>query len=377
MRPSPFTLLATDHQARAGEWLTRRGKILTPTFMPVATQAAIKGAVSFEELNQTGAQICLGNTYHLHLRPGSALVKKAGGLHAFMGWDKPILTDSGGFQVFSIAQRKITDQGVYFRSHINGDRFYLDAETSIQIQHQLGSDILMAFDECPPSTNSPRKIQRAVERTTAWAQRSLAAHQAVYPLEQSFESRPQLFGIVQGGCENHWREKSLAEITSLPFDGYALGGLAVGEPNDSMYQVLEAFAPRLPHDRVRYLMGVGTPSDLLRAIGYGIDIFDCVLPCRNARHGLVYTWEGRLSIKQARYREDFQVLDPQSTGAMTKKGLTRAYLHHLLRANEDLARRYLTLQNLTFYQELVQRARQEILRGNFDSWSQSCLQRWQ
>lgn len=371
-----FTLEAQSGSARAGVLKTRRGDVQTPFFMNVATRAAIKGGVSMEDLDDINTQVVLCNTYHLYLRPGEEIVKKAGGLHGFMKCEKPILTDSGGFQVFSIKSKKITDEGVWFRSHIDGKKFYLDAEKSIQIQHDLGADIIMAFDECPPNVPKFHKIRRAVERTTAWAKRSLAYHRKKFPEKMSLGEKPQLFGIVQGGCFPELRKKSLEEITELNFDGFALGGLAVGETSEEMYKVLDEMCPLMPESKPRYLMGVGTPENLLEAIERGVDMFDCVLPARNARHGTLYTWSGKMKIGNAQYRDDFEVIDPESSSPIVQKGFSRAYLHHLYRVDEALAKRYCTMHNLHFYNELLEKAREEIFSGNFSKWKDSLLTRW-
>lgn len=396
-----FELESTSGKARAGLLKTRRGEIETPVFMPVATRSAIKGAVSFQELDDTGAQICLGNTYHLFLRPGDNLIAKFGGLHKFMKWDKPILTDSGGFQVFSIQKKKITDDGVYFNSHIDGTRFYLDAEKSIDIQHNLEADIIMAFDECPPSKLSMNdelrvikkeigdmafvkkqerklyfKIKKAVERTTVWAQRSLDAHWGKYPQTLSPVERPQIFGIIQGGCFPDLRKKSLKEITDMPFDGFAMGGLAVGEPPAEMYKVLETIVSDMPETKPRYLMGVGTPTDLIQAVSRGIDMFDCVLPTRNARHGTIYTWDGAVKISNLDHRESEVVLDPNCNCSVCAGGYSRGYLHHLIKVGEDLGKRYLTIHNLHFYQDLMRTMREKILAGEFEAWKDEVLERW-
>lgn len=367
---SSFSLLHTDSSARAGILSTRRGEIQTPVFMPVATRGAIKAGVGFDDLESTGAQICLGNTYHLHLKPGSELVEKLGGLHEFMKWEKPILTDSGGFQVFSIKNKKITEDGVFFNSHIDGTRFYIDSETSIKIQKELGSDILMAFDECPPNVPNFKKIKKAVEKTTAWAKRSIDAFSSYYSLDISHKNRPQIFGIIQGGCFPELRKKSLEEITALPFDGFALGGLAVGESNEAMYEVLDEMAHQMPVDKARYLMGVGTPENLVHAVSKGIDMFDCVMPARNARHGTVFTSNGGIKIGNAVYREDVRVLDEQcSCSVCADKKCSRAYLHHLFKVGEDLAKRYLTIHNIHYYQSLMSRMRNAILENKFHSFA--------
>lgn len=367
---SSFSLIHTNNTARAGILKTRRGNIETPVFMPVATRGAIKAGVGFDDLSQTNAQICLGNTYHLHLRPGSDRIEKLGGLHQFMGWDKPILTDSGGFQVFSIKNKKITEDGVFFHSHIDGTRFYIDSETSIRIQKELGSDIVMAFDECPPNIPNFRKIKKAVEKTTAWAKRSIDAFAQYYPLEKDPAQRAQIFGIIQGGCFPDLRKKSLDEITALPFDGFALGGLAVGESNEAMYEVLDEMVHLMPENKARYLMGVGTPENLVHAVGRGIDMFDCVMPARNARHGTIFTSAGLMKIANAVYKEDAQVIDPQcSCVVCAEKKCSRAYLHHLFKVGEVLGQRYLTIHNLHYYQSLMSRMRKAILENRFHQFA--------
>lgn len=400
-----FILQATLGRARSGILKTRRGDIETPVFMPVATRSAIKGAVSFEELNDLGAQVCLGNTYHLFLKPGDDLIAKFGGLHEFMKWGKPILTDSGGYQVFSIEKKKITDEGVFFNSHIDGKRFYIDAEKSIDIQHNLEADIIMAFDECPPSKlrmteaesrlkmiemgvtdkkvfeqKQERKlyfnIKRAVDRTTQWAARSLAAHWKKYPQTLSPVERPQIFGIIQGGCFPDLRKQSLKEITAMPFDGFAMGGLAVGEPPQKMYEVLDNIVGDMPKDKPRYLMGVGTPIDLVNAVARGIDMFDCVLPARNARHGMVYTWEGKLRITNTKWEESKDVMDKNCGCSVCAAGYSRGYLNHLIKVGEDLGKRYLTIHNLYFYQDLMRTMRQKIEAGEFEKWKDEVLERW-
>ncbi len=365
-----FSVEHCDGAARAGVVQTRRGAVQTPVFMPVATRGAIKAGVGFDDLASTGAQICLGNTYHLHLRPGSDLVERFGGLHEFMKWDKPILTDSGGFQVFSIKNKKITDDGVFFNSHIDGTRFYIDAETSIRIQKELGSDIVMAFDECPPNVPNFRKIKKAVEKTTAWAKRSIEAFSSYYSLDIDSVQRPQIFGIIQGGCFPELRKKSLEEITALPFDGFAMGGLAVGESNEAMYTVLDEIVHQMPTEKPRYLMGVGTPENLVQAVMRGVDMFDCVMPARNARHGSIFTSHGMLKIANAVFANDVRVLDEKcSCVVCSDKKCSRAYLHHLFKVGESLAQRYLTIHNLHYYQHLMQRMREAILQNRLQNFA--------
>lgn len=379
-----FDLQKKSGKARAGILKTRKGEIKTPVFMPVATRGAIKGGVSFDDMEKLGAQIVLGNTYHLFLRPNDEMIaKNFGDLHTFMNWQKPILTDSGGFQVFSIKNKKITEEGVFFNSHIDGTKFFLDAEKSMQIQLNLGADILMMFDECPPSKiPNPAKISqekierklffkvlRAVEKTTKWGKRSLDYFDKKFSMKISAQERPQLFGIIQGGCFSELRKKSLKEITAMNFDGYALGGLAVGEPPAEMYKVLEEMCPQMPEKKPRYLMGVGTPEDLIEAVSRGIDMFDCVLPARNARHGMIFTSEGRLKIGNLQFREDTHVLDANcGCEVCAKKKLSRSYLHHLFRVGEDLAKKYLTIHNLYFYQNLMRTMRKKIQQDEFEKW---------
>lgn len=361
-----FTLQSESGTARSGILQTAHGKVKTPVFMPVATRGAIKAAVGFDELDKLGAQISLGNTYHLHLRPSSKLIQKMGGLHFWEKWNKPILTDSGGFQVFSIQNKRITEDGVWFQSHINGDRFYLDAETSMQIQLELGSDILMAFDECPPNVPEFKSIEKAVNKTTAWAKRSLDYFASKHDLSTPTTQRPQLFGIIQGGSFAELRHKSLKEITALPFDGFAMGGLAVGETNEAMYTVLTEMVEHMPKNKARYLMGVGTPTNLWEAVERGIDMFDCVLPARNARHGSVFTHFGEIKIKNAKYKEDNRVLD-ETCGCevCSEKKCSRSYLHHLIKVGEPLGQKYATIHNLYFYQEIMGMMRKAIEEDNF------------
>ncbi len=371
-----FEIQKTENHARAAILKTRRGNIETPFFMTVATRGAVKGAVSVDDLEQMKAPILLGNTYHLALRPGDDLIAKCGGLHEFMKWEKPILTDSGGFQVFSLRRKKITDEGVKFRSHIDGAEFFLDPEKSIEIQHNLGADIIMAFDECPPNVPKFHKIRRAVERTTAWAKRSYEYHFSKFSQDLPATVRPQIFGIIQGGSFPELREKSMNEITAMPFDGFAFGGLAVGEPTEKMYEVLEEFTNKLPTDKPRYLMGVGTPQDLLEAISRGIDMFDCVMPMRNARHGTIFTSKGILKIGNQKYRDDLRVLDEEcNCEVCAGKKYSRAYLRHLLNVGEHLGARLLTIHNLHYFHELMRTAREKILVGEFEIWKKEVLEK--
>ncbi|MCU6711119.1 tRNA guanosine(34) transglycosylase Tgt [Paenibacillus sp. J5C_2022] len=338
--------------ARLGRVHTPHGIIDTPTFMPVGTQATVK-TMSPEELKAMDAHIILSNTYHLFLRPGHEIVRKAGGLHKFMNWDRPILTDSGGFQVFSLsAMRKITEEGVQFRSHLNGDKLFIGPETAMEIQNALGSDIMMAFDECPPYPAEYEYVKQSTERTSRWAERCLKSH-----------ARPQdqaLFAIVQGGMHEDLRVQSAKDLTSMDFPGYAIGGLSVGEPKHLMYEVLDYTVPHLPSDKPRYLMGVGSPDALVEGAIRGIDMFDCVLPTRIARNGTTMTSGGRLVIRNAKFSEDFGPLDPNCS-CYTCTNYSRAYIRHLLKADETFGIRLTTYHNLHFLLQLMRDVRQAIM----------------
>ncbi len=330
--------------------------------MPIATSGAIKGGVSSEDMRGLKSEIILANTYHLHLRPGEKIIKKGGGISSFMGWDGPVLTDSGGFQVFSLSSiRKITEEGVHFQSHLDGSKIFLGPEESMKIQHELGADIIMAFDECPPSTAGKDKIALAVQRTSAWAKKSIQTHTA---LCKKGKESPALFGIVQGGAHLDLREESLAEIVKLPFDGFALGGLAVGESEKEMYETIRAIAPKMPEEKPRYLMGVGTPENILEAVENGIDMFDCVLPTRNGRHGKAFSSIGDFNIFAEKYATDFSPLDPNCECPVCKK-YSRAYLRHLHKSGEMLGMRLLTIHNLHFYLDLMRKMREAIEKGEF------------
>ena len=360
-----FALQGHDGKARAGKIETPRGSIHTPIFMPVGTLGTVK-AMTPEELKDIGAEIILGNTYHLHLRPSDSLVAKLGGLHRFMNWDRPILTDSGGFQVFSLAKlHKRSEEGVRFQSHLDGSSFWLTPEISIGIQENLGSDIMMVFDECPELPASREKLQESLELTTRWARRCKEAQ----------KTDQALFGIVQGGGELDLRRQSLEQMTEIGLDGYALGGLSVGESKEEMYFVLDHVAHEMPAATPRYLMGVGEPEDLLAGIEAGIDMFDCVMPTRNARNGNLFTSEGKVTIKQAKYREDERPLDP-NCNCNTCQHYSRAYLRHLYQCNEILAMRLNTLHNLHFYLQLMRDSRDAILAGSFSAFRQTRLQQW-
>lgn len=362
-----FKLLATDGAARRGQITLNHGVVQTPIFMPVGTYGSVKAMLP-HELEEVGAQIVLGNTFHLWLRPGTDVMEKHGGLHGFMQWNKPILTDSGGFQVFSLhGMRKITEEGVKFASPIDGARLFLTPEESMRIQRALNSDIAMVFDECTPYTIEGRPATSAEAATSMrmslrWAKRSRVAFH-----EQ--ENPNALFGIVQGGMFEDLRDESLAGLVDIGFEGYAIGGLSVGEPKEDMMRVLAHVAPRLPADAPRYLMGVGTPEDLVEGVSRGVDMFDCVMPTRNARNGWLFTRFGDIKMRNARYRDDTRPLDP-SCSCHTCRHFSRSYLHHLQRANEITGSRLNTLHNLHFYLTIMQEMRDAIAGGNFESWRQ-------
>ncbi|MCA9534220.1 MAG: tRNA guanosine(34) transglycosylase Tgt [Myxococcales bacterium] len=354
-----FDVLVTDGPARRARFRTPRAVVETPVFMPVGTQASVKGLTP-SEVEATGARIILANTYHLWLRPGPELIDRFGGTQRFMGWPHAMLTDSGGFQVFSLAaRRKIDDDGVTFRSHLTGDLKRLTPEESMRVQRLLRSDVAMVLDVCPPGAAERREIEQAMRLTTDWAARCLAAPAA--------EGQAR-FGIVQGGVHEDLRRSHLEDIAALPFDGFAMGGFSVGEPIETMYALLEQLAPTMPADRPRYLMGVGTPYDLIQAVGSGVDLFDCVLPTRNARNGQALTWHGRVNIKQSRHTDDDAALDPDC-GCSVCATFSRGYLRHLYKANEMLLPRLLTHHNLHFYGELMQGARSAIEEARYASWA--------
>ncbi|OWY27111.1 tRNA guanosine(34) transglycosylase Tgt [Herbaspirillum robiniae] len=360
-----FTLLKTDGKARRGRVKLNHGTVETPIFMPVGTYGSVK-AMSPLELNEINAQIILGNTFHLWLRPGLEVVSKFGGLHKFIGWDKPILTDSGGFQVFSLGEmRKITEEGVHFASPINGDRLFLSPEISMQIQRVLNSDIVMQFDECTPYEIDGRPATReeagkSMRMSLRWAKRSKDE------FDQG-ENPNALFGIVQGGMFEGLRDESLAGLQELDFDGYAIGGLSVGEPKEDMMRVLEHVGPRLPADKPHYLMGVGTPEDLVEGVANGVDMFDCVMPTRNARNGWIFTRYGDVKIKNAKYKDDERPYD-ETCDCYACKNFSRAYLHHLHRAGEILGARMNTVHNLHYYLKLMEEMRAAIDAGQFQAF---------
>ena len=359
MKKFSFDLLNVDagSQARRGRVHTRRGIIETPVFMPVGTQGTVK-AMYPETLKEIGAQIILANTYHLFLRPGHDLVRRLGGLHAFMNWDRPILTDSGGFQVFSLgALRKIDEEGVRFQSHLDGSSHVLTPESSIAIQEALGADIIMAFDECIPYPSSREYVAASTDRSSRWARRCRQARQV--------DDGAALFGIVQGGMHRDLRARSVADLLEIGFEGYAVGGLSVGESADLMYEIMEWTMPLLPENQPRYVMGVGTPENLVEGVRRGVDMFDCVMPTRNARNGVMFTSFGKVSIKQARYLDDARPLDPECS-CYVCRNYSRAYLRHLYQSNEILSSMLNTHHNLHYYQQLMSSMRNAIEAGAFE-----------
>jgi queuine tRNA-ribosyltransferase len=362
-----FRLLGTDAGARLGEINTPRGVIRTPAFMPVGTAATVK-AVYTDQLEAAGADIVLANTYHLMLRPGAERIARLGGLHNFMGWRRPILTDSGGFQVMSLAKlRKITDAGVTFQSHIDGSRHELTPERAVEIQCLLGSDIQMQLDECVALPASDAETEGAVERSLAWAARAKRAFAS--GLETGLAKPGQaLFGIVQGGTDPKLRRRSAQGLVAMDLPGYAIGGLAVGEPHEAMIATLALTARLLPADKPRYLMGVGTPIDLIEAVAEGADMFDCVMPTRSGRHGLAFTWAGKVNLRNARHADDPAPLDPEST-CPAARDYSRAYLHHLVKSEEYLAAMLLSWANVAFYQQLMSAMRAAIAEGRFAAWA--------
>lgn len=361
MTASPFTLIGTDpfSQARAGILHTRRGDVETPVFMPVGTQATVK-SVSPDELWELGARIILGNTYHLHVRPGEGVIRDLGGLHHFMGWDRPILTDSGGFQVFSLSKlRRITEEGVHFQNHLDGTPTFIGPETSMQIQYDLGSDVVMAFDECPPFPCSYDDAARSLERTTRWEGRSRE-----WWRNRPQGGRPLLFGIVQGSSHADLRKLSAQSLVEIGFDGYAVGGVSVGEPEPEMMRAVESSVPYLPSEAPRYAMGLGTPPQLVEMVARGIDLFDCVLPTRIARNGTAFTAGGTVNLKNAPFAKDSKPIE-EGCSCPACRTFSRAYLRHLVKAEEILGLRLITLHNLHFYLNLMRRVRTSILEGSF------------
>ena len=361
-----FEVIKREGRARRGRFSCAHGGVVqTPVFMNVATQAAIKGGLSAGDLEAVRCQVALCNTYHLHLRPGDGVVKALGGLHQMMAWDGPILTDSGGFQVFSLASlRKIKEEGVTFASHIDGHKIFMGPEESMRIQSNLGSDIAMAFDECVENPAPYDYVKASCERTLRWLERCVAEHQKLIAAPDCLNPGQMLFGINQGGTYEDLRVWHMDEIAKLPCDGYAIGGLAVGEETQVMYDIIDAVEPHMPADKPRYLMGVGTPSNLIEGVARGIDFFDCVMPARNARHGKLFTWNGWINIKNERYKLDPLPIDPDCQ-CPACRSFSRAYLRHLFVAGEMLAMRLAVLHNLYFYNQLVQRIRDALDAGVF------------
>ena len=363
-----LTLLKIEGKARRGRFETVHGTVETPVFMNVGTSAAIKGGVSTEDLYALGCQIELSNTYHLHIRPGDDLIFRLGGLHRFFNWDRPILTDSGGFQVFSLAKlRKITEEGVSFNSHFDGKRIFMGPEESMRIQSHLGSTIAMAFDECVENPSPYAYVRESEERTVRWLRRCRAELDRLNALPDTVNPRQMLFGINQGGTYKDLRVGNMQQIAEIPCDGYAIGGLAVGEDAETMYEIIEAVEPHMPADKPRYLMGVGTPQNIVEAVARGVDFFDCVMPSRNARHGNLFTWEGKINLLNERYAEDSRPISARC-GCPTCRRYSRAYVRHLFKAKEMLGMRLAVLHNLYFYNDLSRAIRDAIDAGEFSAF---------
>ncbi|MDS1003658.1 tRNA guanosine(34) transglycosylase Tgt [Clostridium sporogenes] len=371
-----YKLLKKSRKARRGEFTTPHGVIQTPVFMNVGTLAAIKGAVSSMDLKEIGCQVELSNTYHLHLRPGDEVVKKMGGLHKFMNWDRPILTDSGGFQVFSLSNiRKIHEEGVYFNSHIDGRKIFMGPEESMKIQSNLASTIAMAFDECVENPAAREYVEKSVERTTRWLHRCKDEMNRLNSLPDTINKKQMLFGINQGGTYEDIRIEHAKTIAKMDLDGYAIGGLAVGESHEDMYRVIDAVVPHLPEDKPIYLMGVGMPSNILEAVDRGVDFFDCVLPARNGRHAHVFTKEGKINLLNAKFELDDRPID-EGCQCPACKHYTRSYIRHLFKAKEMLAMRLCVLHNLYFYNNLMQEIRDAIDGDYFKEYKERKLKEW-
>ncbi len=369
-----YKILKQEGRAKRAEFETVHGTIQTPVFMNVGTVAAIKGAVSTEDLEGIKTQVELSNTYHLHVRPGDKLIKELGGLHKFMSWDKPILTDSGGFQVFSLSGlRKIKEEGVYFNSHIDGHKIFMGPEESMQIQSNLASTIAMAFDECAPSKADRRYVQASVERTTRWLERCKTEMNRLNGLEDTINKNQLLFGINQGAIFSDIRIEHAKRIREMDLDGYAVGGLAVGESHEEMYYILDEVVPYLPVDKPTYLMGVGTPANILEGVERGIDFFDCVYPSRNGRHGHVYTNHGKINLFNAKYEKDNRPIE-EGCGCPACRRYSRAYIRHLLKAKEMLGMRLCVLHNLYFYNTMMEEIRDSLDAGNFAAYKKQKLE---
>ena len=360
-----FTILKTEGKARRGEFQTVHGTIQTPVFMNVGTSAAVKGGISTMDLRELNCQVELSNTYHLHIRPGDDLIYRMGGLHKFMNWERPILTDSGGFQVFSLAKlRKITEEGVHFSSHMDGARIFMGPEESMRIQSHLASTIAMAFDECIENPAPYNYVKRSSERTVRWLARCRAEMQRLNSLPDTINPHQMLFGINQGGTYDDLRIENMKRTAEMELDGYAIGGLAVGEETEVMYHIIEQVEPYMPSDKPRYLMGVGTPQNILEAVRRGVDFFDCVMPSRNARHGNLFTWHGKMNINNEQYFADARPID-EGCSCPACRHYSRAYIRHLFKARELLGMRLCVLHNLYFYNELMQKIRDALDEGRF------------
>ena len=369
-----FKIIKQDGRAKRGEFVTVHGTVQTPVFMNVGTAAAIKGAVSTEDLKEIGTQVELSNTYHLHIRPGDEVIKKLGGLHRFMNWDRPILTDSGGFQVFSLASlRKIKEEGVSFNSHVDGRKIFMGPEESMQIQSNLASTIAMAFDECPSSVAEKEYIKKSVDRTTRWLARCKAKLDELNRMDDTINKAQMLFGINQGGIYEDIRIEHAKRISEFDLPGYAVGGLAVGEEHSEMYRILDAVVPELPHDKPVYLMGVGTPENILEAVERGVDFFDCVYPTRNGRHGHAYTSKGKINLLNAKFECDDRPID-ESCSCPVCRNHSRAYIRHLLKAGEMLGMRFMVTHNLYFYNKLMEEIRSAIEEGRYASYKKEKLE---
>lgn len=363
-----FKVIKQGGRARRGEFTCPHGTVQTPVFMNVGTQAAIKGGLSAKDLRNIGCQVELSNTYHLHVRPGDDVIRQMGGLHKFMRWDGPILTDSGGFQVFSLAGlRKITEEGVRFAAHTDGHRIFMGPEESMHIQWNLGSDIAMAFDECIENPAPYDYVKASIARTVRWLERCKKELHRLQQQEDTINPGQVLFGINQGGTYTDLRIEHMKQIAQLDLPGYAIGGLAVGEPTEVMYEIIEQLDPHMPADKPRYLMGVGTPSNIIEGVARGVDFFDCVMPARNARHGHLFTSQGIINIKNAKYQLDDGPIDPQCQCPVCQ-GYSRAYLRHLFKAEEMLAMRFAVTHNLYFYNHLMQQIRDALDQGNFEAF---------
>lgn len=371
-----YTLLKKDGKARRGRFVTPHGTVETPVFMNVGTLAAIKGAVSSMDLKEIGCQVELSNTYHLHLRPSDKVVYKMGGLHEFMNWDRPILTDSGGFQVFSLSgMRKIKEEGVYFSSHIDGKKIFMGPEESMQIQSNLASAIAMAFDECIPIPSTREYVEKSVARTTRWLERCKVEMDRLNSLPETINKEQMLFGINQGATFKDIRIEHAKTIAKMDLDGYAIGGLAVGETHEEMYEIIDAVVPYLPEDKPIYLMGVGTPANILEAVDRGVDFFDCVLPARNGRHGHVFTKDGKINLMNAKFELDKRPID-EGCQCPACKSYTRGYIRHLFKAKEMLAMRLCVLHNLYFYNKLMEDIRAAIDGGYYKEFKEQKLKEW-